>query len=293
MLVLVLAAHGAVAQTGSTGLSFLKVGVGARALGMGEAYSAIAADPSAMYYNPAGLSLASNSQLMLMHKEWIEGTKTEYIAANSSFGNVTLGISANATSVNDIELRTIPGPPLSTFDARNSALGLSAAYAVDTSLSIGATVKYLYEKILIYDAAGLAFDLGALYRTAWNLNIAIAMNNLGSMDALENESSKLPSLVRFGAAYTTEFPDFDGSLSLASDVVSFSAESKTHLHVGAELKYGKVLALRGGYQTGYDAKNFSGGVGLAYGMLRFDYAFVPFRYDLGTTHTFSLLFQFE
>ena len=51
-------ASAAAAQPGSAGLTFLKFGVGARALGMGDAYSAIADDPSATYYNPASLSLA-------------------------------------------------------------------------------------------------------------------------------------------------------------------------------------------------------------------------------------------
>ena len=46
----------AYSQAGETGLSFLKLGVGGRALGMGEAYSAVAADPTAMYYNPAAMS---------------------------------------------------------------------------------------------------------------------------------------------------------------------------------------------------------------------------------------------
>lgn len=286
-------APGEAAQTGSTGLSFLKVGVGARALGMGEAYSAIASDPSGTYYNPAALSSAATPQLMLMHKEWIQGTRTEYIAANSSLGSLTLGISANTTSVNDIELRTIPGPPLSTFDARNVALGLSAAYAVDSFLGVGATAKYLYEKILVYDAAGLAFDIGARYKTPWNVNVAIALNNLGSMSQLENTSSELPTLFRFGASYIADLQHIDGSLILSSDIVSFTRESKTHLHVGAEINYSHAVALRAGYQTGYDAKNFSAGIGLYYGIVQMDYAFVPFRYELGTAHTFSLLLRFE
>jgi len=49
-----------IGQVGQTGLAFLKLGVGGRALGMGEAYSAVATDPSGMYYNPASLALASS-----------------------------------------------------------------------------------------------------------------------------------------------------------------------------------------------------------------------------------------
>src|SRR5712691_8940697 len=98
------------AQAGSTGLSFLKLGVGGRALGMGEAYSAAASDPTAMYYNPAALSLSAVPQILLMHKEWIQGVKTEYLGAMASLNTFRFGVSLNATSVDDIELRSVPGP---------------------------------------------------------------------------------------------------------------------------------------------------------------------------------------
>ena len=74
----------AMAQVGQTGLSFLKLGVGARALGMGEAYSAVASDPTATYYNPASLSLSHNSQILFMHKEYVQDTRTEFLAATTS-----------------------------------------------------------------------------------------------------------------------------------------------------------------------------------------------------------------
>ena len=40
---------------GATGLAFLKVGVDARASGMGEAYTAVAGDANATYWNTAGM----------------------------------------------------------------------------------------------------------------------------------------------------------------------------------------------------------------------------------------------
>ncbi len=48
---------------------FLKIGVGARALGMGEAYVAVADDPSAAYWNPAGLVFVQNREVQAMHAE--------------------------------------------------------------------------------------------------------------------------------------------------------------------------------------------------------------------------------
>ena len=276
------------AQAGSTGLAFLKLGVGGRALGMGEAYTAIANDPAATYYNPAALSLSDASQFLLMHKQWIQDTRTEFFAAKTTLDRFTLGVSLNATSVDNIEIRDVPGPPIGTFNAHNAAIGASGAYRINPELSVGATVKYLYEKILVDEATGYGVDLGATYLTPWDIRLGLAASNLGSMSKLVLESSKLPTAVRIGAGYETPVESIDGILSASADAVSYTGEGTTHLHVGAELDYKHTFAVRAGYQTGYEAKGFSAGVGIVYDLLRLDYAFVPFGYDLGTTHTFSL-----
>ena len=279
-------------QTGQTGLAFLKHGISGRALGMGEAYSAIATDPSATYYNPAALAISKNAQILLMHKEWIEDTKTEFIGASVPADRFSFGFSLNATGTADIQVRTQPGDALSTFSSHDVAIGFSAAYQIDTSIYIGVTGKYLYEKIFVEDASGYAIDLGGLYRTPWNFDIALVIANLGSMNKLLYESIKLPTTVRGGIAYQLGVENIDSKLTFASDVVTYTRENKTHLHLGTELSYKNMLALRFGFQIGYEAKNISAGFGIHYGVMQLDYAYVPFRYDLGSTHSVSLGFEF-
>src|SRR5512142_979885 len=87
------------AQAGSTGLAFLKLGAGGRALGMGEAFTSLATDPSATYYNPSGISYSGGPQLLIMHKEWIQDSRTEFLAATTRLDNVALGVSVNGTTV--------------------------------------------------------------------------------------------------------------------------------------------------------------------------------------------------
>lgn len=287
------ASHVIHAQPGQAGFTFLKLGVGARALAMGEAYAALGSDPSAMYYNPAGLAHSQHPQLLLMHKEWLQDITTDFVGAQTFLGNLAVGVSVNSTSINDIELRQQPGPPQGTFDAHNAAFGLSLAYRIDTSLSVGITGKYLYEKILVDESSGIGIDLGAYYSTPWEIRLGAALSNLGSVNELDKESSTLPTLFRIGAAYIHPVEAIDGNLTLASDVVSSSNESKSHVDFGAELNYHQAFALRAGYQTGYDARGFTAGIGFRFDLFRLDYAFIPSRYDLGSTHTFSLGIEFQ
>ena len=65
-----------------------------------------------------------------------------------------------------------------------------------------------------------------------------------------------------------------------------------HFNTGAEAVYNKTFALRAGYQTGYEAKGFTAGIGVAWGSLNFDYAYTPFSLGLGNANQFSLQFSF-
>jgi hypothetical protein len=286
--------NNASAQAGSDGLAFLKLGAGGRSLGMGEAYSAAANDPTATYYNPAALSLSQSSQIVLMHKSWVQDIKTEYFAAQTPYGDLNLGLSVNSTSVDNIEIRTTPGPAQGTFSSRNASVGISMAYSISPSLAIGVTANYLYEKILIDDASGLGFNFGALYMAPEDIRIGFAVNNLGSMSSLGTEATKLPTSVRVGAARTMPFELMDAKteVTLTADVVDYTVEGKTHVHVGGEIDYEHTFAVRLGYMTGYESRSFTAGMGIQYNLVNLDYAYVPFQYDLGTTHTFSLGFRF-
>ena len=64
-------------KTGTTAAQFLKIGVGPRAIGMGGAYTALADDINAMYWNPAGLSRMNSKEAFFNHVDWIMDVKME------------------------------------------------------------------------------------------------------------------------------------------------------------------------------------------------------------------------
>jgi hypothetical protein len=277
------------AQEIGTGLSFLKLGVGARSAAMGEAYTAVSSDHSSLHYNPASLRFAKNNEVMLMHKHWIAETSTEYLGATVVGENFSYGFSALTTSVADIEVRTKPGPSEGMFSARNFAMGLTASYSIDRRIAVGITGKMLYEKIFIDEASGYGFDFGSYYHFSDDMSFGVSILNLGAMTPLRNESSPLPTTLRLGVLYQNT-PLEHILLTGAVDVVQTLADQNTHFHIGAAGVYDNILTLRAGYKTGYEFSSLSAGFGVMYGMTTFDYAFVPFTGGFNSTHTFSLSF---
>jgi hypothetical protein len=150
--------------------------------------------------------------------------------------------------------------------------------------------KFLYEKIYVDESSGYAIDAGAFYRLSPSLSLGLAVNNLGSVNELKDDPITLPALLRAGGAYTDALAE-RFTYTITGDVVNIFSASVLHVHAGGEVCFDNTIALRAGYQTGYEAKTVSGGLGVYYGMLRFDYAFMPLQSTLGTAHTFSLSFR--
>ncbi|MHB1051236.1 MAG: PorV/PorQ family protein [Bacteroidota bacterium] len=279
----------AAAQSVSTGLSFLKLGVGARSVAMGESFTAVAGDHASLYYNPASLHFSNRHELMLMHKNWISETATDYLGATILGNQWNYGFSIHSTSVDDIEIRLIPGEPDGTFSVRNIALAASISYGVTEQLAIGLTGKFLYEKILIDEASGYGFDLGMLYTLDERFAFGISLQNVGSMNVLRDRASSLPTTVRLGSSYSSAVTDrFSGTVAM--EAVKTIDDDHLHLHAGGEIQYDNFASLRAGYVTGYEFRSFSTGFGVIFSSVKFDYAFVPFSGAFNSTHTFSLSF---
>ncbi len=292
LLLFIIASMCASAQTAETGLTFLKRGVGARNIAMGESGVAGFSDGFSMYYNPALPASARKASIALMHNQWVQDVSGQYIGAVVPLESWSLGFHASYASVDDIEAREKPGPADGTFTASNFSTGLTASFHISDDLAFGLTAKYLFEKIFVDVADGYAFDFGVTLTpfTEGDLTgivIGISLQNLGSMSELRSVASELPAHARYGVSYSTAFPWTNGTLRLATDGVSFFKGS-THLHIGAEVDYSEMFFLRLGYQHNYDLKNVSLGIGASYSLLRFDYSFVPFLESFGTSHTIAL-----
>jgi hypothetical protein len=160
---------------------FLKIGVGARALGMSNAFIASANDVTSGYWNPAGLSrLESDFQFSLMHSEYFAGIAAyDYAALATKIDTAsTIGFSFIRFGVDDIPNTTqlidsegnIDFNRVTSFSASDYAGLISyARKSKIEGLSYGANVKIIHRNVGDFaDAWGFGFDVGAQYqRNKW------------------------------------------------------------------------------------------------------------------------------
>jgi len=107
-------------------------------------------------------------------------------------------------------------------------LGISAAISVSDDITIGATSKFIYEKIFIEEASGYCFDFGGAYKASDNIFFGASILNVGSMNELNIEKSKLPTTVRFGASYSNSLVENLAVLG-ASDIVKTLDDNIFHI----------------------------------------------------------------
>jgi hypothetical protein len=149
------------ADVGEAGFAFLKVGVGARAMGLGSAYVAVADDPTALYWNPAGLAAAHKGiALTAMHNEWIEDFRQEYAAVSGPIGPGTAGASFTGFYTSELERRDDTGVLLGHFGFNDIAATLGYGATVARGFDAGASVRYIREMIDSEDATSVAVALG-------------------------------------------------------------------------------------------------------------------------------------
>jgi hypothetical protein len=281
-------------SAGNSGMAFLKLGFGGRNIALGNIGAEVSNDVTSLYYNPARLADQSGNEILLMHNEWIQGTRSEILGVKTTVWGLPLALGVNVTSVSDIQIRTIASAePLSTFNANYFSGSISTGFNVYDNLAFGVSLKYLYEGLYMDEATGWGFDFGINYKTPVNgLSFAGVLSNLGSMNLLKNEKTKLPTEFNIGPAYNFNLYNDKFSVTAGAGLQKYTAENNMHVDLGVEIVYNHLIALRGGYQSGYEAKNFTGGFGLMWGNFGLDYAFQPFSNGLGSANIFSVRLKF-
>lgn len=285
---------------GTTTADFLNLPVGARAAGMGGAYSAIAEEASAVYWNPAGLVQIPKLSAVFMRAQYVEDISYQYAAYahRLSYDSVVAG-SILMTDIGSITRTDVSGNNLGAFTPRDQVVTLSYSKAVlefsdkDIDVSVGVSAKYIKSKI-VESAHSYAGDIGIMTYNFGDIpyRLAVTATNMGGGLSYADESNPLPLTLKLGGALNP----FRNML-VAADVV-FPKQNRPNLLFGAELATAPNeltrLCVRGGLnaqQMRDGLTGFTMGLGATLHFFSLDYAFVPMG-ELGTTHRISLTFDF-
>jgi len=278
---------------GTAAGAFLKIGVGAKSVAMGEASTAVANDASAIYWNPAAVSKLSQKEISLMHNVWLAGINHDFLGYVHPFSRFNFGIAVILLTMEPIPLTTMETTWLTTenFTANSNAVLLNFSRKEKYFLW-GLNLKFVQEKIYNYSASAYAVDLGALYYwQKFGLDLGLSVRNVGTQMKFIEESDPLPLEVRLGASHYL----LKKKLMIGFDI-SQPIDNKTGLHLGLQYQLVNFLLLRLGYKYKFGGNDIEGtglsaGIGVNWKMLSFDYAFVPFG-TLGDTHRISMSFRF-
>jgi hypothetical protein len=267
LIALVAAAHLGFAQdrkAGLTGAAFLKVGVGARAVAMGTAATALPGDVNQMFYNPAGIALKDQKmQASFSYNKWIADLGHNAAAVSYNLEGVgTIGAGFIMFGLSDIPAdRDISLDPVlnaqstetntaATYDYADIAAQVTFSRYVIDNLALGITAKYISQSIDGESATAVGFDVGSVYHIGvLDWTIAARFNNLGSDVKYYDIAFGLPLQFSIGTALAP-FKDEDWKFMVAVDATK-PQDGPVYFYSGAEVMLFDMVALRGGYKVNY------------------------------------------
>ena len=287
-------------KVGTTAASFLEIGVGSPGVAMGSAYTAVAEDVSALYWNAARIAYLEDNEAMFVYQPWIADISFSYFGVVVPVDGIgSFGASVTMLNSGDMEETTMlyqEGTGVS-FDASDIAIQLTYARRVTDFFSFGFTGKYISQRISTMSSSALAVDLGVYVVTPFfereginGIQIGMSISNYGGKMKLEGDDTfiavdpepdnggnndqvpadyrmgeyNLPVSFRIGLAYDLIKVETH-RLTLATDAVhanNFSEYVNVGMQYQLSLWNSFRLDIRGGYKTLFVEDNTQG---LAFG----------------------------
>ena len=301
-------------RAGTSSATFLRIGVGARAVGMGETFVAVANDPSAIYWNPAGLASLQRREFSVSHVQWPADVHYEHLTliqpSRRLGGSIAVQFGVLGTNIDETtELQ--PFGTGRTFSYSDVVLGVAFSRRWTDKLLVGTGVKYVREDLGSQvggpTTQAVLFDVGSIYYLGLgSVRIATSLTNFGSAlkpsgtyvspydgTTAQYDGFDPPLMFRYGIAFEP-IENETQRLTTAFEV-NQPADNEQIIKAGAEWLFKGTFALRTGYNFRADALKLSAGTGFTaeFGGMRgqFDYAYTDGGF-LGAVHRVSLGVRF-
>jgi long-subunit fatty acid transport protein len=301
-------------RAGTASATFLRIGVGARAIGMGEAFVAVANDPSAVYWNPAGLASLQRREVAVSHTQWpadVQYNHVTLILPSRRFGgSIALQMGVLGTRIDETS-ELMPFGTGRTFSYSDLVVGGAYSRRWTDKLLVGVGMKYVREDLGSQvggpTTQAMLFDVGSIYYLGLgSVRIATSLTNFGPSlrpsgtyvspydgSTAQYDGFDPPLMFRYGVAF--EPIENDVQRLTTSFEVNQPADNERLVKAGAEWLFHGTFALRGGYNFGADALKWSTGAGFngSFANLRgaLDYAYTDGG-PLGAVHRMSLGVRF-
>ena len=260
---------------------------------MGGAFTALANDASALYYNPGGIARMGKSQFVFSHTNWIVDTNLNWIGLVIKLDNSNaVGLSITQLDYGQEEVTNVYHPEGTgeMWTAKDLVLALSYSRLLTDRFSIGGSAKYIQQKLWNESASAFAIDVGLLFITDFkDMKIGMSISNFGNdmrmqgkdllkrididpdhlgdnetiVGNLKTNSWPLPLFFRVGVSMDV-VKIARNKITLAADAFRPSNNSGS-VNVGGEFSFNNMFFLRGGYKSLFMKKTeegFTAGIGV-------------------------------
>ncbi|MCF7857806.1 MAG: PorV/PorQ family protein [Candidatus Cloacimonetes bacterium] len=277
--------------SGECGFQLLKISSGPEAAAQAGTGAFYSGEAFSFMQNPTALLFNNDNMISIAQNYWIFDTKLNTGGYGSSNGKTAFGAAYRYLDYGKLENRTDTGLLIGEFHPMDLILTFNFGYRIKPNQYAGINVNALYEKIDTASSYGYTFDIAYTYITVLRgQKLSIAVKNLGRTSEMENETIMLPISFELGIVQEAEI----NNIGIAGECkfLKHVDDDIVRIVIGSTIQLNNILDIKFGYKHKFDAESFTLGFGLNLKNISFDYAYVPFKYNVNDVHVIGLSYKF-